>query len=604
MRRSVVVLLVALPLLVGAWDVLQVSLLPNDELLKVCAGYYDRYAQKLVVLPRGFACSYLTRVRDPNPNQSLSGREGQTLFGYALSNHLINGATNESGSLAVIDHLLRRGVDWNRSHHSNLPPALHLAARERSPKMIERLLKAGADPRQKGTRADSEGFALDAFDYSSALRSAAGGRKNEVEVAEFLAIEALLCDDVSVVRHAQVGLQKLIFDSESHKLGTMGALEDWNLYPADNYDVLQGVISGPIGDHKSASFALVGVWDYENVGLPCVATNPAKPSDCSYDPRKAKAPSRLETVLVVHGDPTKDGDLGWIKSVKLTSRRSAKGRQARLLGVESMSVEDVDKDGQYEISAVARFAIGCHGKPFRESFSLKVTGDIVTRTQPILGLLGVAGGGDPLDLNGAKDLQDLLRIGQTAGPTCVGPVLPVRVEAPTEKSLRAWPIHSAGIGKLSADGPIPTWLLKREGKTLKQLLTDGRPADQMQAMLAGYIDQDGYRVISLESLDLRVRYSQQGRIMVLYPGKSLRTAEGTGLGSSLAELLGAHGSYTMTRWPEPYHCGVHVQGYKGVSFAFTTCEDACAGAKVERVVVSGEDPWGDASDLDRLKGKR
>jgi hypothetical protein len=60
----------------------------------------------------------------------------------------------------------------------------------------------------------------------------------------------------------------------------------------------------------------------------------------------------------------------------------------------------------------------------------------------------------------------------------------------------------------------------------------------------------------------------------------------------------------MTRWPEPYHCGVHVQGYKGVSFAFATCEEACAGGGVQRIVVSGADPWGGGSDPDGLKGKR
>ena len=164
---------------------------------------------------------------------------------------------------------------------------------------------------------------------------------------------------------------------------------------------------------------------------------------------------------------------------------------------------------------------------------------------------------------------------------------------PTDQTVRAWPIHSAGVGKLSADGPIPAWLLKREGKTLKGLLTDGRPADSQKAMEQGFVDQAGYRIVSPRTLDLKIRASYQDRIMLLYPGKTLRTAEGTGRGSTLAELLGAHRGYTMTRWPEPCHCGVHVPGYKKMSFAFATCEAACAGAKVQRVTISGHDPWGE-----------
>jgi hypothetical protein len=170
--------------------------------------------------------------------------------------------------------------------------------------------------------------------------------------------------------------------------------------------------------------------------------------------------------------------------------------------------------------------------------------------------------------------------------------------------VSAWPIHSAGVGKLSADGPIPSWLLKREGKTLRALLTDGVPANHYKAMEQGYVGQDGFRLISPKSLDLRIRYSHENRIMVLYPGETLRTAEGTGVGSTLGELLSAHGGFTMTNWPEPYHCGVHVPGYEGVSFAFTTCEEACTGATVQRIAVRGQDPWGEGlTDSQKTKGK-
>lgn len=229
---------------------------------------------------------------------------------------------------------------------------------------------------------------------------------------------------------------------------------------------------------------------------------------------------------------------------------------------------------------------------------LNVRGKNVTMAPSIMGRLGSSTNADPVDehvdLISQKNLNKLLQNGLT-GPSCSGTVLPARVEPPSEESVRAWPIHSAGLGKLPADGPLPSWLLKREGKTLKALLTDGVPSDHYEAMAQGYFDQDGYRIISPRSLDLRIRYSNKDRIMLLYPGKTLRTAEGTGLGSTLAELLGAHGSYTMSNWPEPYHCGVHVSGYKGVSFAFTSCKAACNGAKVQRIAVGGDDPWGEGS---------
>jgi hypothetical protein len=579
MRRTVIALAIALPVLLVAWDLVQLSLMPSHKLADTCAKYYDRYGYKLAVLPSDAACDYLIRVRDPNPNQPIPAGGGHTLFSYVLTGHGFNGAVNKPGSQAILDHFLRRGIDWNKTHHPVLPPPLHLAVKTHSADLVERLLKAGADPRHKTHYPMPPLERLDAFDYARSLRVEAGRRDDEAAVRALLKIEALVCDDASVNQHAAVGLQNIRLDPKVHTLLPMDALADENLYPADNYDVLQGVITGPIGDHKSARFALVGVWDFENVGLACVPLNPSDPSNCTYDPQNAKAPSRLEAIIIVPGDPTKDGDLGWSKTIKLTSLRSTEHQEARLLGVDSMTVKDVD--GQFEIRATARFAMGCHGTPFSEVFGLKITGDIITRTQSLMAGLGV--------LNGAKDLSALLRIGQTAGPKCSDPLLPVRPEAPTDKIVRAWPIHSAGVGELSADGPIPTWLLKREKKTLKELLTDGRPADEMEAMIQGYIDQDGFRIIALQSLDLKIRYSSQDRIMVLYPGKTLRTAEGTGLGSTLGQLLGAHGSYTMTNWPEPYHCGVHVQGYEGVSFAFTTCEEACAGAKVQKVVVAGFD---------------
>jgi hypothetical protein len=189
-------------------------------------------------------------------------------------------------------------------------------------------------------------------------------------------------------------------------------------------------------------------------------------------------------------------------------------------------------------------------------------------------------GGAPNPAN-TEELTHLLSLGLSSPNKCQIPIQPI---APTvSNSKPAWLIHSGGVGKLSADGEIPTWLLTREDKTLTELLTKN-----------AQLDQDGFRIISPNSLDLKIRYSENNLIMQLYPGNTLRTQEGTGLGSTLAELAGAHGDYTMSHWPEPYHCGVHVRGYKGVSFAFDSCEQACAGGEVKQVIIAGKDPWGEA----------
>ncbi len=257
-------------------------------------------------------------------------------------------------------------------------PPLHLAVHQRSPSTIERLLKGGANPRQKADQPGEPFHGLDAFDYAQLLRTQTVDREDETAINTLLAIETLLCDDASVKEHAEVGPLNITVNGDIHQVLPMDALGDDNPYPADNYDVLQGVVSGPLGVHPSASIALASVWAYENVGLPCEPKGPQNPSDCAYDPRKAEAPSQLEAILSVSGDPSVEGDLGWTNTAKLTSRRSTPYRPARLLGVDSLSIEDVDGDGQYEAHTTARFALGCGGEPFTETINLKIEAETVT----------------------------------------------------------------------------------------------------------------------------------------------------------------------------------------------------------------------------------
>jgi hypothetical protein len=208
-----------------------------------------------------------------------------------------------------------------------------------------------------------------------------------------------------VNQRATVGLQQVSIDPQTHQLLPRNALDDYGVYPADNFDVLQGVVKGPIGNHTLASFAVAGVWEFENTDLPCVPLDPQGPSDCSYDPRQAQTPSRLEAILVVPGDPTIDGDLGWTKTFNLESQRNTTQQEALLLSVERLSVVYSEKSDEFEYWTQARFAMGCHGAPYTEGFKVSVHGQEVTVTPRMTDLLGLPDGTeDPFGLGNLNDL--------------------------------------------------------------------------------------------------------------------------------------------------------------------------------------------------------
>lgn len=281
------------------------------------------------------------------------------------------------GAPAPNETIERTSVHNIGGDHANLPP-LHRAVLKRSTRLVEDLLKEGANPRRKAEQPGEPVHGLDAFDYARYLRIQGSDSEDEASLNWLLGIEKLLCDDPSVNQHAVVGTQNINVNETTHQVLFMDALGEENQYPADNYDVLQGVVEGPLGVHPTANIALVGVWAFENVGLPCEPMDPQKPSDCGYDPRKAEAPSQLEAILSVSGDPSVDGDLGWTNTAKITSRRSTPYLPARLLGVDSLTIEDVDGDGQYEARTTARFALGCSGEPFTETIDLKIGAETVT----------------------------------------------------------------------------------------------------------------------------------------------------------------------------------------------------------------------------------
>lgn len=140
------------------------------------------------------------------------------------------------------------------------------------------------------------------------------------------------------------------------------AWHDYNVYPADNAIVLQGAAKGPIGDHTHATVWLTGVHSYEH----------------------DNGPSHLEAVIVYEVDcddcPGDETTTAIISSAKATATKPAS-----LLSVSSMTIADVDKDGQFEVVAEAEFLPCCAGdaqrKPYGERIVLEVQGPRITRSR-------------------------------------------------------------------------------------------------------------------------------------------------------------------------------------------------------------------------------
>lgn len=153
-----------------------------------------------------------------------------------------------------------------------------------------------------------------------------------------------------------------------------------------------------------------------------------------------------------------------------------------------------------------------------------------------------------------------------------------------------WFIHAGGVGSIASDGPFPAVVLAMEGGTYEELIINPVAAvDDDQAGRAGLIDQWGYRTFKMKKLDLTIRVSRSGRVLALYPGPTLKTKEGLGIGSTLGQLIHVYGEYAYTRIPEPYHCSISMRGLDGVHFYFDDCEAACAGGKVKFVYSPGSD---------------
>jgi len=169
----------------------------------------------------------------------------------------------------------------------------------------------------------------------------------------------------SAPTRARPGPPNVKVPSDTHKtLDPKLHWTDHNVYPADNAVVLQGAASGPIGDQQNAQFWLTGVHahDIDN------------------------GPSHLEAVMIYAVD-CDDCPGEETSTVKIGSMRATPTKPARLLGVDEMTVEDIDKDGKFEVTCTARFMPCCEDtedrQPYSEQIILTVTGsEIVRLPQP------------------------------------------------------------------------------------------------------------------------------------------------------------------------------------------------------------------------------
>ena len=169
-------------------------------------------------------------------------------------------------------------------------------------------------------------------------------------------------------------------------------------------------------------------------------------------------------------------------------------------------------------------------------------------------------------------------------PTAPKPFEPLEVGGAT------WVIHTKGVGDIVVGEPVPESVLGLEGKTYQALYFDPmKGKDQDELFFSGVFDQDGFRTIRLSRLPLSLRMTLKDRILDLDPGPELRTAKGTGVGSTLSELIYAHGdSYFLTAIPEPHECAVTFSEQRGMAFQFEDCKAACADGPVVNVYLHGQ----------------
>jgi hypothetical protein len=182
-----------------------------------------------------------------------------------------------------------------------------------------------------------------------------------------------------------------------------------------------------------------------------------------------------------------------------------------------------------------------------------------------------------------------LALGCAHQPTTPVQWPPPQTEASKQQS--PWILHGTGVGELIPGAPISESVYAREGKSFDQLWTHPkRGLDQMEVAIQGFRDQEGYPLVKFAKLDVVARLTQNRTLLGIWVGPSVRTKQGTGEGSTRAELEAAHGALTQNNIPEPYHCVVGTSDLNHVAFLFKAhCKDVQADTPCAAVYVGGYD---------------
>ena len=149
-----------------------------------------------------------------------------------------------------------------------------------------------------------------------------------------------------------------------------------------------------------------------------------------------------------------------------------------------------------------------------------------------------------------------------------------------------WQIHDKGVGELWIGESLPPAVFEKEGgDPIQDFMNRAQGLDSNALLNQGLVNQAGYPVIRLKSLEITLSFAQGWRVLSIEPGPSIRTHKGTGKGSSLAELKRAHGHFKLYQGPEPYHCVATVPDIRFLGFRFSDCSAACQGERAQSVTV-------------------